>query len=204
MRQIGDLLAVERLFARCDHDRVGDDVVDVVGAHRSRITEIVHLDGRRAAREIRVPRIAGEAVQVDRDVDLHPAQERGDFVVAFLAHVDEAIERGLDPRPCFAFVVGTERDARGLEPRLVVLLEGSDDQEPDRMRAQIRRQIRDPYSVVLVAFATPEWSAARAGIVRHPNLGRLEIVLLGCRDRLAVERLNGSASAPETGEGLVL
>ena len=55
---------------------------------------------------IRVRGIAGEAVEIDRDVDLHLAQQRRDLVVVLLAHVDETIERSLDPRSRFALVIG--------------------------------------------------------------------------------------------------
>ena len=72
--QVDDLLAVARALLVRNDEAVGDDVVDVVGAHRARIAQVVDLDRRRPGARIPGRSIAGEALQVDRDVDLHVAR----------------------------------------------------------------------------------------------------------------------------------
>src|SRR5438876_986012 len=47
IRKLHDLLDIERLLLEWRHHLVGNDVVDEIRAHRSRIAEIARLDRRR-------------------------------------------------------------------------------------------------------------------------------------------------------------
>jgi hypothetical protein len=90
--QAHHLLGVEHVFARRNHDGIGNDVVDEIRAQGAGMTEIVHLDRRRAGGENAGPGIAAMAHEVDRDVDLVVADALGDVAVAQRTHVVKRIE----------------------------------------------------------------------------------------------------------------
>ena len=76
-----DRLAVERLPVERQHDRIGDDVVDIVRGHGGEIAEIADLDRRRAARQNAGAGILGVADEVDGDVDVEIAQRLRGIVI---------------------------------------------------------------------------------------------------------------------------
>ena len=49
VRKVDDLFAKERLLVERQHRFIGDHVIDVLGAGRPRISQIVDLNGRRTA-----------------------------------------------------------------------------------------------------------------------------------------------------------
>ena len=85
VRQVDDGLGVERLLVERQHDPVGDDVVDEVGPHRSRIAEIAHLNRRRPMGQDARPLVLGMTLEVDRNVDLEVAQQARHLAVAMAA-----------------------------------------------------------------------------------------------------------------------
>ncbi len=91
--QIDNLLAVVTLLSLGDHDRIGEDVVDVGRGHCAGKAEIVHLHRRRPEREDALARIAGQAHQVDGDVDLSRLHQACDFEIGPAPHVKEAARR---------------------------------------------------------------------------------------------------------------
>ena len=88
-----DLFAPEGLLVERQHDLVGNDVIDEIGPHRARITEITHLDGRGTVGENFGPAVLRVAFQVDRDVDLELVEQPGDVAIASRANIVELIER---------------------------------------------------------------------------------------------------------------
>jgi hypothetical protein len=63
--QMGQPLAEKRLLIGRRNERIDDDVIDEVRAHRTRIAKVVDLDRRRPAGDDRGPDIAGETVEID-------------------------------------------------------------------------------------------------------------------------------------------
>ena len=135
---------------------VGNDVVDEVGAARSREAEIVDLDGRRPEGEDLGPAMLAESREVDRDVDLHPAHALSDIEVALVAHIDEVVEGGRHALADLAVALqGRTRGRWSRSAALVVMLEHARDEECHRVRTEVGGKIGDANLVVRVALALP-------------------------------------------------
>src|SRR5215471_7530315 len=119
-RQIGlrkkdHLLGVIAFLLTWDDGAIRDDIVDVLGSHRSGKAEIIDGHGRRAPRENFRPAAFGESHQIDGDIDLPLADEPRDVEIALLAHIEKMRARGSDPSAHRAFIIWTERETEGLE-----------------------------------------------------------------------------------------
>ena len=90
--QMHDLFSVKWLLFERHNGLVSNDVVNEIGAHRARITEIAHLDGAGPSGEDAGARIRGETIQIDGDIDLQAADKLRDLLVALLANIDEAVK----------------------------------------------------------------------------------------------------------------
>ncbi len=188
-----DLLAVVALVSFGHDPAVGDQVIDIARAHRAGMAEIVHLHGRWPVREDSGPRVLGEALEVDSDIDLHLLDERRRGVVALVAHVDKAVECTLQAFAHPARIVGTERDRHRLEPRLVVGLEQSGREIGGRVRMIVGREVGHAYPVVAVALAAPERGHVRATF-GDPGLGRAKLIHRIVHDQRARVRRDNRAS----------
>src|SRR5208282_1409036 len=91
--KMNDFLGVERLLIERQRDLVGDHIIDEFGSHGSDVTEIIDLDGRGAPRQDIEPAVLCETHEIDRDIDLKPANKLGDVLIAFVPNVDEMFER---------------------------------------------------------------------------------------------------------------
>src|SRR6202044_2122396 len=105
-RQPYALFALERTFSRRQHERVGDDVVEEIGARRAGVTEIVDLDRDRAGSENAGPAAASMPGEVDRDVDLEFAQAFADLAVARGVEIVEQVAPEHHPRPLGRILLG--------------------------------------------------------------------------------------------------
>ena len=103
-----DLFREERLLVERQHRLVGEDVVHVLGAGRSRISEIVDLDRSRPTGENARPKTFGQAVQIDGDMHLPIVQQLGDVAIGVGCDVVEPVERLDDACPNAASVIGAE------------------------------------------------------------------------------------------------
>ena len=174
--QVHHLLVVELLVLRRDDMPVGQDVVVIVRAHGSGITEVVDLDRCGLEREDLGARVGGVTAEVDGDVHLQIAHLLGDLGGAHLAGVDEMVERGLHACAQAALVVHPERHGDRLEAGVVVVFEHPGHQVPDRMLTEVGRHIRHADPFVAVAFALPERARAAPGVVCGKDPGRLLVV----------------------------
>ena len=95
------------MFDRQDY-RIGDNVVDEVGAHRGGKTLIVDLDRRRAMRENARPTILCMAGQIDCDINLTIVEQLGDFFVAPTADIMKLIKCRDHPLSRCTAVIHTE------------------------------------------------------------------------------------------------
>src|SRR5450755_3955075 len=113
----------ERLLARWDDEGVDDDIVDEVRAHGGGISEITHLHRRRAIGRYRRPGVMGIALQINQDIDPFCTDKLRGLMVRARANVDKAIERGSQPRPHRAMIVGAVGIGENLEAVTIVAFE---------------------------------------------------------------------------------
>src|SRR4029079_6832638 len=97
VRQVHDLLGIERLLVERQHGRIDDDIVKKIRADGPGETEIPDLDRGRAMREDDGPRILCVALEVDGYVDFVIAQRHCDLAITLVAHVMKGVERPLEP-----------------------------------------------------------------------------------------------------------
>src|SRR5206468_1016103 len=116
IRQIHDLFRVIPKMLLGYDDTIGNDVVDELGAHRSGVTEVAHLNRRRTAHKYFWTGIVGESFQVHGDVDFQVSKEPRYFAIALMANVDKSVKGAPQTRSHFAAIVGTERNGDRFEP----------------------------------------------------------------------------------------
>ena len=138
-----DAFAEERLLVERQHGRVGEDVIDERRPGGAGKPHIADLDRGGAMGQHPWPAAAGQAVEIDRDVDVEIMEQAGDVPVAIRRHIMEPIERPRDAQPRVARIVRTIRHADHLEPRMVVTLEQFDDGKAHRVLAKVRRHVSD-------------------------------------------------------------
>ena len=143
-----DALAVERLVPGADDGGIGDEVVDVGCAHRSRIAEVVDLDGRGPAREDARAAAGGEPLKVDGDVGPEIAQPAGDRVVGMHGDVEEPLHGALDPPAPGVRRGGAVGNRGDLEARAVVPLEDLREEVRGRVVLEVGRQVRHAQPVI--------------------------------------------------------
>ena len=143
-----DFFRPERLLVERQHDRIGDDVIDEIGAHGSGIAEIAHLDRRGTMGENARAAIEREAFEIDRDVDLELVKQLRRLVIAARTDFVEPVEAGDESRAHVAAVVGPERHSQHFEAGAVVQLEQLRHQKRRRVPMEISRHIGDAQSVV--------------------------------------------------------
>src|SRR6266403_573692 len=95
VRKTDDLLDVTALMRRGNEGCIGNYVINIVGAHRPRVPEIVHLDWRRAASKYFGASILSEAVQIDQYIDLFFSYSFCDFIGAEFRRINELVKRML-------------------------------------------------------------------------------------------------------------
>src|SRR5205823_3383518 len=103
-----DLFRVPWLLLERQHHRVGNDIVDEIGAGRAGITEIASLKRRRPIGKNADPRIGGMTLEVDRNIGLEIPQKPGDLLIGARSHVEKAIKRRNKPRAKRAAVIRTK------------------------------------------------------------------------------------------------
>ena len=157
-----------------DHRAVGEDVIHVRSAHRARIAEIVHLNGRGAARQHTQTVILGKTHEIDGDVDFGAAHQRGDLLIAVVADIDEMLERRLKAPPRRRIVVLSERQRGDLETRCVVLFEQAGGQISRRVFVEVGGEIGDAKAVVGIDLALPERRKSR--LLLHVTPGALQLL----------------------------
>ena len=131
-RHQGKLLAVMASLVERRDNRVANEIVDVVGAGRTRKTEEGGLHRRRTMGEDAQAVVAGVALQVDQDLDAVGANALCRLAVADLGQVDKA-SAALEPLTHRAGIFRAVRVQRDLEPTCRKLLE--------HLRHQVRRRV---------------------------------------------------------------
>ena len=126
--------------------------------------------------------------QVHRDVHLQGAHQFGDLPGAHLPAVDDPVEGGGDPLSKGAPVVRVQGDRDGLEPRLVVLLEETGRQVPDRVLAQVGRDVGQADPVVGVP-SSRRVVLTGGGVLPVENLRAEEMFPRGIGDGQQGQRL---------------
>ena len=75
-----------------DNDAIGNDVINVVGSHGARITEVIHLNwGWSASKNARAC-ARGESLKIDCYVYFQVTNTFGDFHIGLHADVNKSIE----------------------------------------------------------------------------------------------------------------
>ena len=82
-----------------DDRRVGNDIVDIGGAHRPRIAHIIDLDRRRLPSQNVQPVVLDESHQIDRDIDLKAPHYTGNFFIVFVPDIDKMLKRATGSSP---------------------------------------------------------------------------------------------------------
>ena len=136
-------------------DLVCDDVIDEWHAHRSTVREVARLHGGGPMGKNSRSRPTQLTIEVNRDVDFHFADHRSDLGISQSPHIDETLERGLDPAPHRASIVGAQRNRGGLETRSVVMLEHAGNQDRSRVIVEFCGEISNPDPVMAIIFAKP-------------------------------------------------
>ena len=138
---MNDLLRVEPLLGGRRNERVDDNVVDELRAHRAEKAEKIDLDRRRARDQDSRPAEPRVSRQIDQHV--HPVGvdlSRG-LVVSDGVQVDEAIEGSFEPPPQRTPIVGAIRVPQNVEARPIVPLDRLGDCIGYRVVAKVRREI---------------------------------------------------------------
>ena len=141
--QMHDLFIEITLMLHRRDERVGDDVVDEVSAHRAGIAEIVHLDRRRAMRHDRGGCVSRIAFQVDQNVDAVRRNTPRALSIGQPRHDVEAVEGAHEPPPHQTAIVGAEAIGEGLETGAVMALDQLRDQARRGVLEEVRGQIAD-------------------------------------------------------------
>ena len=152
---------------RRDHDRVGDDVIDVVDADRPRESQVVDLDGAGPEREDPLARTPEVAVEVDEDVDPAGANRRCRGSIREARNIDHFIEGRHDAAADLAAVIHAVVEGKELEAAAIVQLE--------ELRHQDRRRLV-PELAGHIAHADPRRCRcarrAKAASARAENAAR--------------------------------
>ena len=110
--QMDDLLVVEGLLFHRQSDRIGDHIIDEIAAHRARIAEIIHLNGRRPMRRDLAARQLRIAFELDENIDAVGIDALGRFAIVEIAQIDEGVERLAEPIAHLAAVVRRHANSR--------------------------------------------------------------------------------------------
>src|SRR5271167_3057832 len=110
-----------------NNDRICDNVIDERCAHCSAIAEITDLHWGGPVGKNSGTRPARLTVEINYDVDFHFTHHGRDLGITQSLHVDEAVERSLDPPAHCASVVGAQRNRSRVETRSIVMLEHTSD-----------------------------------------------------------------------------
>ena len=117
-----DLLGEIRLLIKRQNKRVGNHIINAVGAHCPGIAQIAHLNGHGAMRENAKASGISVTSQVHRNIHLMLIHMLRYIAIAFKTKIVELIE-GLDKsRPHVALVVWTNGYAQHFEARPIVQL----------------------------------------------------------------------------------
>ena len=158
-------------------DEVGQDVIDVIGAHRSRIAEVIDLNRRRAPGEDAGARHRREAHQVDQDIDFQFGYQAGDPLGVVGRDVDEALESSLQAFADVRFVVRPERDGNGFETRAVVALEDAGHEIGHRLFAKVGGHVGQADAIVIEPRPLPNLLGGRRELIGDPQPGALQLVV---------------------------
>jgi len=93
-----------------NNDFIGNDVIDVISAQRSRIAKIADLNRRGTKCKNAGARFPGEPGQIDGNIDLLLAQKRGHFHIVLFCDVDKMFERAFQSNAHLAAIVAIERN----------------------------------------------------------------------------------------------
>src|SRR5262249_45358134 len=92
IREVCDFLSVKRMLIFRDNEAVGQNIIDIIDAHRTRISKKVDLNRSGAKRKnpgattVRVP------LQIQCNIDFQLLQEQRYITVAFTSNIDEMVE----------------------------------------------------------------------------------------------------------------
>src|SRR5215467_5534626 len=157
-------LAIEAEMVLGNNRPIADDIVDAIGAHRPRIAEKIDLDGRNAPRQHIGAAMSRKSSQIDQNVDFTAANQSRQIRIAHVFYVDKMLDCRLYSAPHSRVVIRPERKRDSLETRLVVRFKETDGKMPDRVVAEIGREIADPNAIVRVSLATPgRWKRMAIG-----------------------------------------
>src|SRR6267154_57218 len=99
MRQIGDPFRVMLpLFLR-DQDRIRNEIIDIAGAHRPGIAEIIDLNRRRSHGEDAWPAVLRESFKVDGYVKFKAPRQQRNILIGQSADLYETVKCFLQSSP---------------------------------------------------------------------------------------------------------
>ena len=107
--QVDDTFGIVGLQIERQRNAIRDDVIDKVRTGRARISEIAHLNGRRAVTENSQPRVLGVTTKVDRDVDLKIVDQCSRIPVVTGVDIMELIAGRDDAAALLAAVIRSRR-----------------------------------------------------------------------------------------------
>ena len=173
--QMGQPLAEKRLLIGRRNERIDDDVIDEVRAHRTRIAKVVDLDRRRPAGDDRGPDIAGETVEIDKDINAIVVDRAGGVGIGHGYDINEPVERGGDPGPHWTAIVGAERIAEDFKLAPVVAFDEPRDQVGTRIFTELPGHVADADPLARGGVRRQETRRRPAGRTWPRPLGRRPI-----------------------------
>jgi hypothetical protein len=137
-----------------NYDPVGDDIVDIISAHRAGVTEIADLNWCGSKSQNLRTAALGEALQIDSDIDLQVPQQLGYIVIALLPDIAEMIDGIPYPGAHAELLVRPKGDRDRLEAGAIMALEQSRRQERCRMIMKISRKVGNTNSFMTIELAS--------------------------------------------------
>src|SRR5271165_4912575 len=155
---------------------VRNDVVDIVSAHRARISKVIDLNGGRPSCKHTCSTGLREAVQINCDFDFTLPDELRNLLVAALTGINEMLERAFDFAVNVRIPFSSKRYGAQFETRSIVLLENTRHQTSHRMIAQVRREIANTNAIMTINFTLPESRRGGRKLICDKALGIRQLI----------------------------
>ena len=139
------------------HDTVGNEVIETGQSQRARKNLVVDLHGRRTTHEDAWSRDAGEAIQVDQQINLSRTDLRGGGIVAEPSDINDRIERTIDALAHCTAVVATLVEGDEFKAAFVMKLEQFDHQKTGGMMTKLAGDVADANASALLRTRHPRW-----------------------------------------------
>ena len=144
MRQPQYALRIGGFLGGRNDERIGDQVVDELGAHGTGIAYPAYLDRAQAARQQRAARAHGVALQIDKNIEVVRINAGRSNVIGVMRDIDEMLAGGAQACAHWTIVVRAVGIGEDLEPAAVVQLQHFGEQVGRRVFVKIGGEVTNP------------------------------------------------------------